>query len=395
MQELHIETSGQLLGLCEKLRPSRWLALDTEFMREKTYYPKFCLLQLCNGEYAASVDPLRIDSLQPLLEIVYDPAITKVFHAGRQDLEIFHHLWQRLPQPLFDTQLAATILGFGDQLGYAGLVQQLLGRNLEKGHTRTDWSRRPLDAEQLRYALDDVIYLGQAYQQLSRQLRQLGRERWLDEDFRLLADETTYTLPEGEIWQRVKGRQRLKGVELAVLQALAVWREQQARQADRPRRWIIKDEVLIELARRRPARTQQLERIRDLENATVKRHGDRLLKLIEQSSNLPKAQWPGERASPVRLSPNQEAIADMLMCCLRLLAEQHRIAPIALASRRELEQLVGGERELALLHGWRGQLAGRPLLQVLSGECAPRIRDGKLGLVGCREERAQSPSADG
>ena len=381
VQEKYVETAEQLQELCALIRPSRWLALDTEFMREKTYYPQFCLLQLCNGEVAACIDPLLIDSLDPLVQLLYDPGITKVFHAGRQDLEIFHHLWKQLPQPLFDTQLAATILGLGDQLGYAGLVQKLLGRELDKGHTRTDWARRPLEQAQMRYALDDVIYLGDIYRQLLDKLRQLGRESWLHEDFELLADPTTYTLPSGQSWQRVKGRQRLKGVELAVLQALAEWREQQARQADRPKRWILKDEVLLELARRRPTSLQQLERIRGLEPATIKRHGARLLQLTEQASHLPKEQWPTDKARPPRLTPAQEAMADLLMCSLRLVAEKNHIAPAALASRKELEHLACGERDLEILHGWRGALAGHTLLQVLDGKCAPVVASGGLKLV--------------
>ena len=380
VQELYVETAEQLQQLCALIRPSGWLALDTEFMREKTYYPQFCLLQMCNGEVAACVDPLRIDSLEPLLELIYDPGITKVFHAGRQDLEIFHHLWHRLPQPLFDTQLAATILGLGDQLGYAGLVQKLLGHELDKGHTRTDWARRPLDQAQLRYALDDVIHLEEIYRRLRDRLRQLGREDWLREDFELLADPATYTPPDGESWQRIKGRQRLKGIELAVLQVLAEWRESQARKADRPKRWILKDEVLLELARRRPTGIQQLERIRGLEASTVKRQGARLLALIAEAVRLPKQQWPTDKPRPPRLTPAQEAMADLLMCSLRLLAEENHIAPAALASRRDLERLAAGESDLEILHGWRGALAGRTLLQVLAGDCAPLVADGELTL---------------
>ncbi|MES9874721.1 MAG: ribonuclease D, partial [Candidatus Sedimenticola sp. 6PFRAG7] len=160
MQELFVDTPKQLNALCEQLRGSPWLALDTEFVREKTYHPNFCLLQVANGEVAACVDPLVLDDITPLLDIIFDSGITKVFHAARQDLEIFQHLWQRLPVPLFDTQLAATLLGMGDQVGYGNLVKKTLGLELEKGHARTDWARRPLQETQLRYALDDVIYLG-------------------------------------------------------------------------------------------------------------------------------------------------------------------------------------------------------------------------------------------
>ena len=380
MQELHVESPEQLTTLCAAIRESKWLALDTEFMREKTYFPQLCLLQICNGDIAASVDPLSLPSMEPLLEIIYDPAVSKVFHAGRQDLEIFHHLWKRLPAPLFDTQLAAALLGLGDQIGYGNLVQKLLRHELEKGHTRTDWSRRPLDDSQLRYALDDVIYLGEIYLKLRDQLAERGRGDWLREDFDLLTSASTYIVAPDTAWQRIKGRQRLKGLQLAVLQALAAWRENQAISSNRPRRWILKDEVTLELARRQPTELKQLERIRGLESGTLQRQGTTLLKLIAEARRLPKDQWPVEKTPPVRLDSNQEALADLLMCGLRLLAEEQKITPSTLAGRKELERMVAGERELDLLRGWRKSLAGDRLLQILDGKLSPCIRQERLVL---------------
>jgi len=382
MQERHIETREQLETLCQDIRHSHWLALDTEFMREKTYYPQLCLLQLCNGDIAASIDPLALESLEPLMEILYDPDVTKVFHAGSQDLEIFHLLWQRLPSPLFDTQLAAALLGLGDQIGYANLVQQLLDHPLEKGHTRTDWSRRPLDPDQLRYALDDVIYLGKIYPLLRQRLAEQRRSDWLQDDFQRLADPATYAVDPQTTWKKIKGRQRLKGVQLAVLQAVSGWREEQAIRANRPRRWIIKDDVLLELARRQPTDHKALQRIRGLEEGIIKRNGDRLLKLIAQAKALPQSQWPVEQRPTLHLNANQEAMTDLLMCSLRLLAKQARITPSAIASRRELERLVAGDRDrLNLLEGWRRRVAGDALLKVLSGELMPRIQGSRATLV--------------
>jgi ribonuclease D len=382
MQEIHVETPKQLLDLCERIRGSRWLALDTEFMREKTYYPKFCLLQLCNGETAASIDPITLHDLEPLLEIIYDPSVLKVWHSARQDLEIFHHLWHELPAPLFDTQLAATLIGLGDQVGYGNLVGSILGHNLDKGHTRTDWSLRPLEKPQLRYALDDVIYLGELYLNLDRRLRELQRDQWLEEDFATLADPSTYINVPEDAWQRIKGRQKLKGAQLAVLRSLAAWRETSAMKADRPRRWILKDEVMVELARRQPGNAVGLERVRGLEAGTLKRHGNELLELIGAAARLPKSQWPGENNLWPRLSSNQDAQVDLLMCSLRLLSEKHRITPTAICNRRELEALVCGGRDLDLLHGWRRALAGEALLQVLEGKCSPSMENGRLTLTG-------------
>ncbi len=382
MQERHIQNEQQLIELCTQLAQSPWLALDTEFVREKTYYPQFCLLQISNGEIAATVDPIQIQELQPLLDLLYDDAIIKVFHAGYQDLEIFYNLWGRLPTPLFDTQLAASLLGLGDQVGYGNLVEQLLNHTLEKGHSRTDWSRRPLDEAQLRYALDDVIYLGDIYLKLTGMLQSQGREGWLQDDFDQLADPDTYRNPPQEAWKRIKGRQQLKGVQLAVLQALAAWREQEAQQANRPKRWILKDEVLTDLARRQPKGLEQMGKIRGLEPGVIKRRGDLLLKLIADARALPREQWPRDKRRIVRLTPNQEALTDLLYSCLRLLAEQNNITPAALANRKEIEALVSGERELDILRGWRRTIAGNRLLEVLAGDCWPELDDGQLVLSG-------------
>ncbi len=378
MEERLIETPDDLQALCRDLRGSPWLAVDTEFMREKTYYPRLCLLQLSNGAISAGVDPLALEELEPLLQLLDDPAVVKVFHAGRQDLEIFHLLWGRLPAPLFDTQLAAAMLGLGDQVGYANLVQQLLGRELEKGHTRTDWCRRPLEPGQLRYALDDVIYLGEIYRILDRRLREQGRGDWLEEEFRLLADPATYRIDPRETWRRVKGHQRLKGVQLAVLRELAAWREEQAIRSDRPRRWILKDEVLLELARRQPAQHRDLQRIRGLEEGTIKRHGEKLLALVAAARQLPREQWPASQRPPPRLTPEQEAMTDLLMAGLRLLAAAAGVTPSAVAGRRDLERLVAGETAgLELLRGWRRRVAGEGLERLLRGELALRVEEGR------------------
>jgi ribonuclease D len=326
------------------------------------------------------VDPLAIKDLGPLLDILDNPDTVKAFHAGYQDLEIFHHAWQRLPAPLFDTQLAASLLGLGDQVGYGTLVQQLLGHQLDKGHARTDWSRRPLEREQLRYALDDVIYLGELYLKLQAELETQGRADWLTEDFAELADPSFYTVDPGAMWQRIKGRKYLKGVQLAVLRALAAWREAEAKKADRPRRWILKDEALTELARRQPQGITDLEKIRGLEAGTIKRWGNTLLQLIADAKALPKEQWPREKAKPKRLTPNQEAVTDLLMCCLRLQGEKESIAPSALAARRDLERLVSGDRDMELLHGWRKLVAGELLVDVLEGRVVPRLVNGRLEL---------------
>jgi ribonuclease D len=380
MQELFIDTPEQLQTLCSRLVDSEWLALDTEFLREKTYYPKFCLLQIANAELAACIDPLAIDDLSPLQTLLEHRHITKVFHAGYQDLEIFYHLWGQIPQPIFDTQLAATLIGLGDQIGYAPLIKQLLGKTLDKGQVRTDWSRRPLEEEQRRYALDDVIYLGTAYLQLKERLEALGRIDWLAEDFTTLSDPATYKIQPENQWARIRGRQQLKGAQLAILQALAAWREQRAATADKPKGWILKDEVLLDLARRAPKERHQLGRIRGLEPRTQERWGDTLLELITEARQLPPEQWPQEAAAPPRLDVEQEALVDILMCVVRLRAKEQHLSPQALTSHKELERLAAGEENLEIHHGWRRALIGDDLLKALKGELWPRLQNGRVTL---------------
>lgn len=388
MQEIYVDTPVQLEWLCDAIQQSPWLSLDTEFIREKTYFPQLCLLQVCNGQIAACIDPLRLKNLDPLIEILLNPEIVKVFHAGRQDLEIFNLMWHRLPAPLFDTQLAATLLGLGEQIGYANLVQELLGIELDKEHTRTDWSRRPLQQGQLRYALDDVIYLGQIYTILQERLNRLGRANWLREEFALLADPDTYKFDPESAWQKIRGRQRLKGVQLAVLQRLTVWRDKLAVESNRPKRWILKDDVLVDLARRMPKSIADMERIRGLDQGVLKRQGEHLLRQITEARLLGRESWPQEKQPPPRLDPNQEALVDLLMCCLRLLAERNQISPALLANRTVLEQLVLGERDLELLRSWRRRVAGDKLLEVLTGKVMPWIVEGRLHLAEAKDYHA-------
>jgi ribonuclease D len=381
MQEQFVDTPDGLLALCEQLKGSEWLALDTEFIREKTYYPRLCLIQVCNGEVAACVDPLKLEDLGPLLEILYDGSILKVLHAARQDLEIFLHDHQQLPMPVFDTQPAAALLGHGDQIGYANLVKQMLNIELPKDQTRTDWSQRPLDAHQQRYALDDVVYLGQLYLHIRGHLFDRERLQWLAADFATLVDPHTYFPEPRDMWKRTKGKQLLRGKQLAVLQRLAAWREQQARKRDLPRKWVLKDEVMIELSRRMPRDVSGLSRIRGLEPGHIRREGESLIGLINEGAETPREQWPADGGRPTPLDAQQEATVDMLSAALRLIADAHQLSPMAIATRKELEKFVRGEPGCVLLEGWRQALAGENLAAVMRGEQRLEIRQGNLRLV--------------
>ncbi|MCB1803028.1 MAG: ribonuclease D [Gammaproteobacteria bacterium] len=382
MQEEFVDTPAALHELCAKLRDSEWLAIDTEFIREKTYYPRLCLLQVCNGEVAACVDPLRLDDLQPLLDILYDGAILKVLHAARQDLEIFLHDYHRLPMPVFDTQPAAALLGHGDQIGYANLVKLLLDVELPKDQSRTDWSQRPLDASQMRYALDDVVFLGQLYLHMRGHLFDRERLQWLAADFATLADPQTYYPDPQDMWQRAKGRQVLRGRQLAVLQHLAAWREREARKRDLPRKWVLKDDALIELSRRMPRDAAGLAKIRGLEPGLIRREGETLLKLVADAAALPREQWPQDKSRPTPLTAQQDAQVDLLNAALRLIADRHQLSPQAVATRKDLEKLVRGQADTPLQEGWRKALAGDALNAVLNGERRLEFHDGELRLSG-------------
>jgi ribonuclease D len=377
-----VDSPAQLHDFCATLRGAEWIAIDTEFLREKTYYPKFCLLQVATGTHAACIDPLALDTLDPLTDILFDPAVTKVLHSGRQDLEIFHQLWNRLPVPLFDTQIAAPLIGLAEQISYAGLIQEILGVSLAKTHTRTDWSLRPLSEAQLRYAADDVVYLGAAYQALRGKLEALGRLGWLESDFAALLNPDLYETPPEQAWQRIGGTQQLRSRQLAVLQTLAAWREETARRQDLPRSWVVKDEVLLDLARVAPKSPEDLRRIRGLEERTQKRYGNDLCRLIREAQDR-TAEPLDLKARPPRRSPDQEALLDLLNAVVRLRASQHALNPAVLAGRKDLEQLLDQPEDSKLLQGWRKAMAGEELAAILAGECQIAVVNGRLHVKHC------------
>ncbi|BBL73825.1 ribonuclease D [Methylomagnum ishizawai] len=372
-----IDSTAHLREFCAALQDADWLAVDTEFLREKTYYPKFCLLQIACGPQVACIDPLAIDDLEPLAALLFDPAITKVFHAGRQDLEIFYQIWNKLPAPIFDTQIAAPLVGLAEQISYAGLVAEILGVSLGKSHTRTDWSLRPLSEAQLRYAADDVIYLGAAYQALRGKLEALGRLDWLEDDFTALLNPELYESPPELAWQRIGGVQTLKSRQLSALRALAAWRETTAREQDIPRNWVVRDEALLDLARLSPTTPEELKRIRGLEERTLKRYGNTLCKTILAGRDQPPPplEW---KARSARRPPEQEALLDLLSAVVRLRAAQHTLNPAILAGRKDLEQLLDEPQDSRLLKGWRKTMAGEELAALLHGECHISVSDGLL-----------------
>lgn len=372
---LWIETEAALQALCEQLHTCEWLALDTEFMRERTYYPQFCLVQIATPDVVACVDVLAIKSLEPLFELLKNPNIVKVMHSARQDLEMFFHLNGQVPTPIFDTQLAASFAGLPDQAGYGSVVQALLGVTLEKSHTRADWSRRPLAAAVLQYAADDVRYLCDIYVRLKQTLESQGRLKWLEAENAVLMDPATYRPDPATAWQRLHGLQRLNARQFAAAKALAAWREQQAMRSNLPRQWIFKDEVLTDLARQRPTSAEAMSSIRGIQDGLIRKHGDELIALIASTNGEDKPE-----KAPERLSAQDEALVDALMVVVRIKGNEAGVSPAQLATRRDLEQLVRGQQDLDVLKGWRLETAGQALMNFMQNKTRLAVSDGCVQL---------------
>ena len=377
----YIDTPGQLATLCEQIKKEPWLALDTEFLREKTYYPKFCLLQIATPEWVACIDPIALPQLETLFEAIYNPAIVKVFHSCRQDLEIFFQWTGKLPSPIFDTQVAAPLLGFQDNPGYAMLVSSLLSVNLNKAHTRADWSKRPLTEAELEYAADDVIYLCQIYQIMVQKLTALGRIDWLKNDFAELTNPALYKVDPETAWFKIKGKNKLTGKQLSIIQTLAQWREKIAQAEDRPKSWLLRDELLFDLAKLQPETVQELANVRGINERSVNRYGKELCQLITAAKNRPPMPLH-EKDRSAKKTQQEEAILDILTALVRVRAEENALNPTILASRKDLEELLSnGDDECPLLHGWRYTMAGKELVGLLKGELLLGIDSDKLAII--------------
>jgi len=375
MREHYVDDQTELLAVCQELRSAPYLAVDTEFLRDRTYYPQLCLVQLAGPKLAACVDPLALTDLTPLLDLLVAEEVVKVVHAGSQDLEIFYQLSNRLPRPLFDTQLAATLTGFGDQIGYSRLVEALLGVVLDKRHTRTDWSQRPLSEEQLRYALNDVTHLGNVYVKLRERLQAAGRLEWLAEDFEAMTTPQRYRNDPEDAWQRIGTGKKLDRERLTVLRQLAAWRERRAQRQDRPRRWVLADDALVAIARSLPGTRDRLAAIRGVPAAVVRHAGDEILAVVREGRSQ---EWVEESVPTRSLTPAEEAIADLLMAIVRLRAAANGLAAPTLAGRRELEALVTGSRELAVLRGWRRRMVGDDLVAAVDYGAVLRLAAGHV-----------------
>ena len=366
-----ITTTAELAAFCDRLRGQPFVAVDTEFMRETTYWPKLCLIQAAAGEAEAVIDPLAPDiDLSPFLAVMSDPGIEKVFHAARQDVEIFNNLGA-IPRPLFDTQIAGMAAGFGEQIAYDALVRQMLRVDLDKSSRFTDWARRPLSEAQLTYAIADVTHLATLYPILRGRLEESGRMAWVKEEMRAMTDPALYDVEPENAWKRLKPK-RHSVKYLAVFRAVAAWRERTAQQRDQPRGRILKDEAIDELATQAPTDADGFERLRSVPRGFAgSRFGPELLEAIREAVRNADSYAPVVHRPPPPAAPAAGAVVELLKVLLKARAEEAAVASKLIATVADLEKIAADDNaETPALEGWRRQAFGEDALKLKRGELA-------------------------
>ncbi|MEK9797389.1 MAG: ribonuclease D [Alphaproteobacteria bacterium] len=377
-----IKDSGALAAFCEGLRDADYITVDTEFMRESTFWPKLCLVQVAGPEDEAIIDPLAdgID-MSPLYDLIADEGVLKVMHAATQDIEIFHHEAGVTPKPLFDTQVAAMVAGFGDQVGYEGLISKLAKVSLDKASRFTDWSARPLSDSQLEYALADVTHLRLAYEKLRARIEENGRIAWVEQEMIALAAPGKYEVVPDEAWRRLKPK-RNQPRFLAVLQAVAAWREREAMNRDLPRNRVLRDEVINQIAARPPENPAALSRVRGIPKGFVEgKLGRGLMDAIEDGLDLPANEAPELPPVP-ELPPGAGPLMDLLKVLLKYKCDRHQVAQKLVATVPELEAIAADDNaDVHALKGWRRELFGEDALRLKRGEIALAAGQGKVRVV--------------
>jgi len=377
-----ITETEALAALCTRLRAEAFVTVDTEFMRERTYWPELCLVQLAGEDDVALVDTLAPGlDLAPLGELLADTAVVKVFHAARQDVEIFLLKFGAVPTPLFDTQVAAMVAGYGDQVSYDGLCRSLAGAQIDKAHRFSDWSARPLSAAQLAYAAADVTHLRRIYVALDTKLRREGRIGWVAEEMAALADPATYRLEPESAWERLRPRTGNRRF-LAMLRAVAAWREREAQRINIPRQRLVKDETLLEIAATTPETPADLARARGISEGFAKgRSGAGLLAAVKAGKEVPDdalPEAPKDRAGP----PASPALVALLKVLLAAKSEEHHVAPRLLASSDDLDRLAAGDAEdVPAVHGWRREVFGEAAMALKAGRLALGVDGRKVKLI--------------
>lgn len=389
-----ITTTAALSDLCARLAKSEFVCVDTEFMRENTYWPELCLIQIADENEAAAIDPLADGlDLKPLLDLMCENEdVLKVFHAGGQDVEIVYNLTGKTPHPIFDTQIAMMAVSQSEQIGYSNLVESWLGFTVDKGARFTDWSRRPLTERQIEYAIGDVTHLAKIFPRLLKKLIKTGRGAWLDAEMDKLADPANYANDSGQAWKRIRSPGRNLAV-LGRLKALAAWREGEAQHKNIPRGRIIRDETLADIASHPPKTQGDLAKVRGLSNAWKDNDiGKRLLKVIEKAEPLDKDELP-ERGTPgAPLGKEGALVADLLKLLLKIRAREIDVASRLLTRADEMESLAAGVRDLPVLKGWRYDVFGKDALALVEGKMAFAVKNGRLAMTRIEAAEAEAPA---
>ena len=375
-----ITTTDALAALCERLSGSEFVTVDTEFMRENTYWPELCLVQIANTKEAAAIDPLAPGlDLAPLLDLLCEnEEVLKVFHAGGQDVEIIVNLTGKTPFPIFDTQIAMMAISQSEQIGYANLVESWLGTVIDKGARFTDWSRRPLTDRQIEYAIGDVTHLSVIFPKILDKLIKTGRGVWLDAEMEKLADPSNYIIDPDAAWKRIRSPGR-NPQALGRMKALAAWREAEAQQKNIPRGRIMRDETLADIAAHPPKKQADLAKVRGLSAAWKDNEiGKRMMAIIEDAEALPKSEMPEKMKRGAPLGKEGALVADLLKLLLKIRAREIDIAPRLLTRSDELEALAAGMRDLKMLQGWRYEVFGKDALELVEGKTAFAVSKGKL-----------------
>lgn len=375
---MYIASQQELVAFVQRASSSSILAVDTEFLREKTYYPKLCLMQLATDDEIAIVDPFAVDDLKVLVPLFEDERIVKVFHAGHQDIEIIIYDLECVPKPVFDTQVAAALLGQAQQIGYASLVHSVCGVKLKKVDSFTDWSVRPLSDSQLSYAQEDVLYLPKMYEDMKRQLKEKGRLSWLDAEFAEMSDPANYVADERERFRRLKHSTQLSRRQMAAAREIAAWREIEARKRNVPRKWVLTDEQIVEACKREPRKIDDLFMVRGIRERLTTKDARVVVELASSALDSAPDTWPEVQASG-KSEPNVDAQVDLLMSIVRIRARENGVAVPTLASHSDLVDVARGYRKgIDLLKGWRKELVGQELIDFMEGRITLSINKGKV-----------------
>jgi ribonuclease D len=379
-----ITDTTRLAEFCARLSSAEYVTVDTEFLRENTFWPILCLVQVAGPDEAECIDALAPDiDLTPLYELMADESVLKVFHAGRQDLEIFYHAMGKVPAPVFDTQLAAMVCGLGDQIGYENLLAQTIGVTVDKSSRFTDWSRRPLSDKQLNYAMGDVTHLRSVYEKLAKRMATTGRAHWLDEEMAILTAPGTYKVEPEDAWRRIKGRGAKGKRYLAILIEVAAWREREAQRRNIPRNRMLRDEAIQEIASHAPQKAETLAHVRGISAKMAEgSSGEGILKAIQDGTARPEHSLPARPQRPERLPPGLGPLTDLLKVLLKLNCEKQNVAARLVASGDDLERIAAdNEADVRALKGWRRELFGEDALALKAGKLALAAEGKKIRVI--------------